>query len=170
MRISDWSSDVCSSDLDVATGGAGEASHAGRLHLGRHRLHGLEVAFGGDREAGLYDVDAHLLEDLGDLQLFLEVHGAARRLLAVAQRGVEDQHAATNCLGASSLGASSLGASSLGAGRLGAGRLGAGRSLPLNCPLARHCLRSEEHTSELQSLMRISSAVFCLKKKNKNHV
>src|SRR3546814_8422742 len=31
--------------------------------------------------------------------------------------------------------------------------------------LLRHCLRSEEHTSELQSLMRISYAVFCLKKK-----
>src|SRR3546814_2617492 len=30
---------------------------------------------------------------------------------------------------------------------------------------ARTCLRSEEHTSELQSLMRISYAVFCLKKK-----
>src|SRR3546814_4750581 len=30
--------------------------------------------------------------------------------------------------------------------------------------------RSEEHTSELQSLMRISYAVFCLKKKNKAHV
>src|SRR3546814_6359974 len=29
----------------------------------------------------------------------------------------------------------------------------------------RHALRSEEHTSELQSLMRISYAVFCLKKK-----
>src|SRR3546814_10546674 len=29
-------------------------------------------------------------------------------------------------------------------------------------------MRSEEHTSELQSLMRISYAVFCLKKKNKN--
>src|SRR3546814_5148754 len=28
--------------------------------------------------------------------------------------------------------------------------------------------RSEEHTSELQSLMRISYAVFCLKKKNRN--
>src|SRR3546814_2363267 len=28
-------------------------------------------------------------------------------------------------------------------------------------------IRSEEHTSELQSLMRISYAVFCLKKKNK---
>src|SRR3546814_969387 len=29
--------------------------------------------------------------------------------------------------------------------------------------------RSEEHTSELQSLMRISYAVFCLKKKNTNN-
>src|SRR3546814_9501415 len=33
------------------------------------------------------------------------------------------------------------------------------------CQLAE---RSEEHTSELQSLMRISYAVFCLKKKNNN--
>src|SRR3546814_9428222 len=34
-------------------------------------------------------------------------------------------------------------------------------------PPTRHsCFRSEEHTSELQSLMRISYAVFCLKKKN----
>src|SRR3546814_2277008 len=31
---------------------------------------------------------------------------------------------------------------------------------------AAETLRSEEHTSELQSLMRISYAVFCLKKKN----
>src|SRR3546814_5378368 len=30
--------------------------------------------------------------------------------------------------------------------------------------------RSEEHTSELQSLMRISYAVFCLKTKNKNRI
>src|SRR3546814_7379283 len=30
--------------------------------------------------------------------------------------------------------------------------------------------RSEEHTSELQSLMRISYAVFCLKKKNKQKI
>src|SRR3546814_10230372 len=33
--------------------------------------------------------------------------------------------------------------------------------------LARANVRSEEHTSELQSLMRISYAVFCLKKKKK---
>src|SRR3546814_3291464 len=36
---------------------------------------------------------------------------------------------------------------------------------PAHGPGAR---RSEEHTSELQSLMRISYAVFCLKKKNTN--
>src|SRR3546814_3321231 len=35
--------------------------------------------------------------------------------------------------------------------------------------LAHLMLRSEEHTSELQSLMRISYAVFCLKKQNKTH-
>src|SRR3546814_17772112 len=33
----------------------------------------------------------------------------------------------------------------------------------------KHSLRSEEHTSELQSLMRISYAVFCLKKKTKTY-
>src|SRR3546814_3104280 len=40
--------------------------------------------------------------------------------------------------------------------------------LPCLSPTARRCsrdMRSEEHTSELQSLMRISYAVFCLKKK-----
>src|SRR3546814_10710972 len=53
-------------------------------------------------------------------------------------------------------------------------------SKPLSAPVSRRRLgkvrsdpssfqpRSEEHTSELQSLMRISYAVFCLKKKNKS--
>src|SRR3546814_2787740 len=40
---------------------------------------------------------------------------------------------------------------------------GIGGGVPLAALLARQ--RSEEHTSELQSLMRISHAVFCLKKK-----
>src|SRR3546814_5148388 len=42
----------------------------------------------------------------------------------------------------------------------------------LNCsvPLSlAELIRSEEHTSELQSLMRISYAVFCMKKKKKNN-
>src|SRR3546814_19478176 len=44
----------------------------------------------------------------------------------------------------------------------------AGRVHRLQLPLLQD-ERSEEHTSELQSLMRISYAVFCLKKKNKTH-
>src|SRR3546814_3026030 len=36
------------------------------------------------------------------------------------------------------------------------------------CDREKHRERSEEHTSELQSLMRISYAVFCLKKKKQN--
>src|SRR3546814_5328201 len=52
---------------------------------------------------------------------------------------------------------------------------GEGRSArAAHCPCGqrrqrdRRAHRSEEHTSELQSLMRISYAVFCLKKKNKS--
>src|SRR3546814_5317169 len=64
-------------------------------------------------------------------------------------------------------------------------KLGGGKGLAvaqhfLNVVPARHCealhrlkpfdgIRSEEHTSELQSLMRTSYAVFCLKKKNNNN-
>src|SRR3546814_1736748 len=44
----------------------------------------------------------------------------------------------------------------------------AGVGTPMH--LAGELLRSEEHTSELQSLMRISYAVFCLNKKNKEIV
>src|SRR3546814_8906938 len=40
------------------------------------------------------------------------------------------------------------------------------RGFMLMPPGGRLSVRSEEHTSELQSLMRISYAVFCLKKKN----
>src|SRR3546814_2554516 len=49
-------------------------------------------------------------------------------------------------------------------GLAGVGQQGARPGLGGDC-------RSEEHTSELQSLMRISYAVFCLKKKkNKKHI
>src|SRR3546814_19448276 len=43
------------------------------------------------------------------------------------------------------------------------------RRVSSRCPVPGFppCTRSEEHTSELQSLMRISYAVFCLKKKKK---
>src|SRR3546814_10387281 len=42
------------------------------------------------------------------------------------------------------------------------------RSAILHCGCAPHMARSEEHTSELQSLMRNSYAVFCWKKKTKH--
>src|SRR3546814_2352201 len=41
--------------------------------------------------------------------------------------------------------------------------------IPMNEGCLAPVTRSEEHTSELQSLMRISYAVFCLKKKIKKH-
>ena len=50
----------------------------------------LEVVRRGDGEAGLDDVDAQLGELAGDLELLGAVQGGARRLFAVAQRGVED--------------------------------------------------------------------------------
>src|SRR3546814_3923350 len=53
--------------------------------------------------------------------------------------------------------------SPVGPGEYRAGGAGSGDGQAL----AEHSCRSEEHTSELQSLMRISYAVFCLKKKNK---
>ena len=55
--------------------------------------HGLEIALRGDREARLDDVDAHLVEEVGDLQLLLEGHGGAGALLAVAQGRIEDEDA-----------------------------------------------------------------------------
>src|SRR3546814_4733087 len=60
------------------------------------------------------------------------------------------------------------------------GKVKNNRQLPEDHPLGREfgnriierltASRSEEHTSELQSLMRISYAVFCLKKKKHNKV
>src|SRR3546814_5219835 len=47
------------------------------------------------------------------------------------------------------------------------GRRSGGNPMSVLAYLIPISLRSEEHTSELQSLMRISYAVFCLKKKKK---
>src|SRR3546814_2182488 len=45
-----------------------------------------------------------------------------------------------------------------------------GRRIRFRCEYQRAERRSEEHTSELQSLVRISYAVFCLKKKKRNTI
>ena len=59
----------------------------------RDLVDGREIAFRRDRKAGLDDVDAHVVEQLGDLELLVMGHGGAGALLAVAQGGVEDDDA-----------------------------------------------------------------------------
>src|SRR3546814_6510282 len=124
MRISDWSSDVCSSDLERRRGRvkglAGEMQHHRRILAHRIEHH---------RPLGLGD---HLAHDVDALRLELLEMGeaAAKFRLGVHQ------------------------AATLSIGMMGdpiAVRWRATRPM-----------RSEEHTSELQSLMRISYAVFCL--------
>src|SRR3546814_1834571 len=124
MRISDWSSDVCSSDLGV-DGRPVEAQNAGRLVQGRPPIHGE-----------LDDRDVHH-PDQG------EDGGGAIAALAVLE-GVQQRHVAEI------------------EEEQDEHRGEAAVPLPPGAP--HRPTRSEEHTSELPSLMRISYAVFCLKK------
>ena len=78
--------------IDVAARRARQAGDGRCFRLAGDLAHRLEVAVGGDGEAGLDDVDAHLLEHRGDAALLVQVHRRARRLLAIAQRGVEDEN------------------------------------------------------------------------------
>ncbi len=74
----------------VALGAAGQAADDGTLHLASDGLHGREVARAAGREARLDDVHAQPRQLMGYLQLLRGVQAAARRLLAVAQSGVEE--------------------------------------------------------------------------------
>src|SRR5206468_2267525 len=69
--------------------GAREAADHGILRALGNLVDGGKVAVRGNRKAGLDDVDAHGVEQLGNLDLLFMGHGRARALLAVAQRGVE---------------------------------------------------------------------------------
>src|SRR3546814_8248313 len=137
MRISDWSSDVCSSDLidlPPERRRLGYVFQEGRLfpHLSvRHNLlYGFRRAPAAERPLGLERVIALL-----GIEPLLE-----RRPGSLS--GGEKQRVA-----------------------LGRALLANPRLLLMDEPLAAlDQPRSEEHTSELQSLMRISYAVFCLKK------
>ena len=79
--------------IDVGGVGARQTADDRALDLAGDRLDRLEVAGRGDREAGLDDVDAEARELLGDLELLAGVQRDAGRLLAVAQRRVEDEDA-----------------------------------------------------------------------------
>src|SRR3546814_7240394 len=126
MRISDWSSDVCSSDLFFVEQAAfntrldkdGEVFAVAGMHFGLGGFFAQDfLADGMQQQTG---------SDLAVRRVGLD-HGAGRQ-----DGGLEDfvdGNAVVEVLDG--------------------------------------FFRSEEHTSELQSLMRISYAVFCLKKKNK---
>ena len=85
--------------VDVVERGAGEPADDGILGALGDLVDGGEIAFRGDRKAGLDDVDAHLVEQRGDFELFLVRHGGAGALLAVAQGGVENNDAVLLGLG-----------------------------------------------------------------------
>src|SRR3546814_7604448 len=110
MRISDWSSDVCSSDL-------GRRSQAALNYINTTSYrHG---------KATELDISANLVGDSSQCSNCRADRYALRSVRSIAAK------------------------------------------LPLTLmTIWSPAARSEEHTSELQSLMRISYAVFCLKKKN----
>src|SRR3546814_4468422 len=133
MRISDWSSDVCSSDLV----GVGQRRGQGR------------VAF---RIA----VDVDLLRDHAQHRTVPQ--GAAAEVPA----GV-DRRGEVVAVGGARMRAHRLAQAQLAVDvevQLRPAQLAVDPQPGVSVPA-----RSEEHTSELQSLMRISYAVFCLKKK-----
>src|SRR3546814_9789594 len=138
MRISDWSSDVCSSDL---------GGDAGRLADGT-----LDPA----ERAGLATGQLPLRAQRTGLRAFASSARprSRRRTLMAGYNFLEG----IRVLEVAQLGPSSLGGylADMGAEVV---KIEGHDGEPL-----RHS-RSEEHTSELQSLMRISYAVFVLKKK-----
>src|SRR3546814_10449683 len=136
MRISDWSSDVCSSDLP------------GTPSL-MHRIGGIEKNVG----------TGHSDYDPANHQAMTEMR--ANKVLGVAD-SVAPQEV---CLGEEGGKLAVVGWGSTYGPIHQAVRRMRKRGLDVSHIHIRH--RSEEHTSELQSLMRRSYAVFCLKKKKK---
>src|SRR3546814_4925290 len=143
MRISDWSSDVCSSDL-AQPRFLELAQDLGALVVTRSR--GL---FGRGVGVGLARLDQGdlLAHDDVDRGAVLAAADGEFLLAAAAERDLLRCDRVLGGLAGLAVGAAQE------AQKLDL--LGAGHDLV--------GIRSEEHTSELQSLMRISYAVFCLK-------
>src|SRR3546814_2189543 len=127
MRISDWSSDVCSSDLPGCANAVTVCQIGTSSNLGLTRDYGIgpdaKPQTGNSWSIGV---------DIAPPQ----VPGLRASLTYWSNKFVD-----------------------------GVNRLEVTQQLYSNALRDRLTIRSEEHTSELQSLMRISYAVFCLKKK-----
>src|SRR3546814_12549971 len=157
MRMSDWSSDVCSSDL------VGQRNLLGdRVHVADELLVIGNAALKIDHPVRAKRIVRRAQHALAGRDLRLEPidrrlqvrHAAGLRIIGLeaadthcsspdVEHGLEDLARRRDDLCAGLI------------GLLDAAEFG---RFPLE-------IRSEEHTSELQSLMRISYAVFCLKKK-----
>src|SRR3546814_3579234 len=122
MRISDWSSDVCSSDLLISLNTLHFAG-IGKTRIGTDNLHSLSG-----------QPVAHILVRTADQQGTRELPGDIPKPVEQLIRHI----AVKEIMG---------------------GKI---PRRPLTAHSAQATVRSEEHTSELQSLMRRSSAVFCL--------
>src|SRR3546814_4948875 len=163
MRISDLSSDVCSSDLDVAA----KALPAGVRTVAIYDRTDLV-------ERAIWTVEKNLLEGalLVIVVLFLLLGNVRAALITAAVIPITMLMTITGMVQAGVSG------NLMSLGALDFGLIVDGAVIIVeNCLRrfgeAQHRLgRSEEHTSELQSLMRISYAVFCLKKKTplNNHL
>src|SRR3546814_2830879 len=133
MRISDWSSDVCSSDLIVLADKRRKNAQIG-LIAGREDHAVTPAIKAGD---GLFELAVAVIAAIGDAR--------------AGRAGAEIPHRFNGALDA--------------IGIVGEAEIVVGSEKQHPLPV-QHAFRSEEHTSELQSLMRTSYAVFCLKKKN----
>src|SRR3546814_4611119 len=145
MRISDWSSDVCSSDLRWR-----RCKFGFRLHW-RGQSGGFWDRLAPDRR---HD-DTRRRIDAADVAISEPARTTAR---IVHRHGGRDGHLCRRA-----------GAHNVQIVRsqhaCGCGEITAGIESVIDRQAKPPQIRSEEHTSELQSLMRISYAVFCLKKK-----
>src|SRR5947209_17161761 len=79
--------------IDVIERRPREAAHDSVLGALGDLMDCREIAVRGDRKSRLYDVDAHLIEQLGDFELLLVRHRRAGTLLAVTQGRVENDDA-----------------------------------------------------------------------------
>ena len=78
--------------LEVGAMAARQARNDRPPDLHGDAAHRLRVGGRGDRETGLDDVDTQGIELTGELELLRRAQREPRRLLAVAQRGVEDPY------------------------------------------------------------------------------
>ena len=76
--------------IDICVVAAGQPADGRAADVGGDLPNGLEIARGGDGEPGLDDVHAQVGQGLSDLHFLAKVHAGARRLLAVAERRVEN--------------------------------------------------------------------------------